>query len=347
MANSPRLLIVDDLVDIRRLLHAWAEVEGYTALEASDGIRAVELALSEKPEVIIMDIMMPGKDGLTAIREIRESDPIAGIVVLTAYGTEQRAVQAMRAGADDYMHKPFDATELRVKLASVLQKQQLRIENQKLQSRLRNILDRFLPHSVIDRLMDDAELPHLGGERQMVSVLFADIRGFSQYAEKTDPEMLVATVNRYLGVATDAILAQGGTIDKYLGDGLLAVFNAPIHYSDHPLRAVRAACDIRNNVEALNASPDGQGLKFGIGVHSGEAVVGNIGTPELMSFTAVGECVNRAKHIEEVTPAGQVTVSRATAEAIGLDRLETRPLSSLVVKGRSEPIEVFEVIDLK
>ena len=204
-----------------------------------------------------------------------------------------------------------------------------------------------MPHSVIDRLMGDAELPQLGGERQMVSVLFADIRGFSQFAEKTEPEMLVATVNRYLGVATDAILAQGGTIDKYLGDGLLAMFNAPIRHSDHPLRAVRAACDIRNNVEALNAGPDGQGLRFGIGVHSGEAVVGNIGTPELMSFTAVGECVNLAKHIEEVTPPGQVTVSRATAEAIGLDRLETRPLSSLMVKGRSEPIEVFEVIDLK
>ena len=132
MADSPKLLIVDDLVDIRRLLRAWAELEGYTALEASDGIRAVELALGEKPEVIIMDIMRPGKDGLTAMKEIRESDPITGIVVLTAYGTEQRAVQAMRVGADDYMHKPFDASELRVKLASVLQKQQLRIENRKL-----------------------------------------------------------------------------------------------------------------------------------------------------------------------------------------------------------------------
>src|SRR3989304_7092204 len=140
MANSPKLLIVDDLVDIRRLLYAWAEMEGYTTREASDGIRAVELALSEKPEVIIMDIMMPGKDGLTAITEIRQSDPIAGIVVLTAYGTEQRAVQAMRVGADDYMHKPFDATELRVKLASVLQKQKLRIENALLQPRLNLIL---------------------------------------------------------------------------------------------------------------------------------------------------------------------------------------------------------------
>src|SRR4030067_1260884 len=153
MANSPKLLIVDDLVDIRRLLHAWAEVEGYTALEASNGIRAVELALSEKPEVIIMDIMMPGKDGLTAIKEIRESDPITGIVVLTAYGTEQRAGQAMRVGAGDHMHKPFEATELRVQLASVLQKQQLRIENQKLQARLRSILEHFLPHSVIHQMM--------------------------------------------------------------------------------------------------------------------------------------------------------------------------------------------------
>ncbi|MGH8630235.1 MAG: response regulator, partial [Burkholderiales bacterium] len=168
------MLIVDDLVDIRRLLRAWAEVEGYQPLEASNGNQAVELALSEKPEVIIMDIMMPGKDGLTAIKEIRQSDPITGIVVLTAYGTEQRAVQAMRVGADDYMHKPFDAAELRVKLASVLQKQQLRIENQQLQTRLHDILNRFMPSSVVEQLMRAPEMPHLGGERQIISILAAN-----------------------------------------------------------------------------------------------------------------------------------------------------------------------------
>lgn len=347
MANSPKLLIVDDLADIRRLLRAWAELEGYMTFEAVDGNQAVEIAERERPDVIIMDIMMPGKDGLAAVREIRQADPITGIVVLTAYGTEQRAVQALRAGADDYMHKPFDATELKIKLASVLQKQQLRIENRTLQSRLETILDRFMPRSVIERLMSAPELPQLGGERQTISILFADIRGFSTYAEKTAPETLVATVNRYLGAATDAIVEQGGTLDKYLGDGLLAIFNAPVRYDDHALRAVRAACDIQRNIAALNAAAEGQGLQFGIGVHTGEAVVGNIGTPELMSFTAVGESVNLTKHIEEVTPPGKTTISRAVAEAIGLARLIVQPLSAMMVKGRSQPIEVFEVIDLK
>ncbi len=346
-SGNPKLLIVDDLVDIRRLLRAWAEVEGYLPLEASNGDQAVAIALSEKPEVIIMDIMMPGKDGLTAIKEIRQVDPIAGIVVLTAYGTEQRAVQAMRVGADDYMHKPFDASELRVKLASVLQKQKLRIENLQLQARLKDILEHFMPKSVIEQLMSAPEMPHLGGERQTVSILFADIRGFSIYAEQTEPETLVATVNHYLGVATDAILAQAGTLDKYLGDGLLAIFNSPVRYADHALRAVRAACDIRRNVAALNASPEGQGLQFGIGVHTGEAVVGNIGTPELMSYTAVGESVNLAKQIEEVTGPGQITISRAAAHQIGHDRLILRPLPPMTVKGRSEPAEVFELIGLK
>ncbi|HLF29323.1 MAG TPA: response regulator [Anaerolineae bacterium] len=345
--GSPKLLIVDDLVDIRRLLRAWAEMEGYQPLEAGNGNQAVEIALSEKPEVIIMDIMMPGKDGLTAIKEIRQADPITGIVVLTAYGTEQRAVQAMRVGADDYMHKPFDATELRVKLASVLQKQHLRIENQRLQSRLNNILEHFMPRSVIDQLMSAPDMPQLGGVRQSVSVLFADIRGFSIYAEQTDPETLVATVNRYLGVATDAILKHSGTIDKYLGDGLLAIFNSPIRYEDHALRAVRAACDIRRNVEVLNASPEGRGLQYGVGVHTGEAVIGNIGTPELMNFTAVGESVNLCKQIEEITGPGQIAVSRATVTEIGPDRLLLRAMPPMTVKGRSEPAEVFEVLGVK
>jgi len=345
--DNPKLLIVDDLIDIRRLLRAWAEMEGYTPLEASNGNQAVDIALSEKPEVIIMDIMMPGKDGLTAIKEIREVDPITGIVVLTAYGTEQRAVQAMRVGADDYMHKPFDASELRVKLASVLQKQKLRIENTRLQTRLSGIIQHFMPKSVIDHMMNSPELPHLGGERQTISILFADIRGFSIYAEQPDPETLVATVNRYLGVATDAVLAHGGTLDKYLGDGLLAIFNSPVRYPDHALRAVRAADEMRRNIEALNLGPDGRGLRFGVGVHTGEAVVGNIGTPELMSFTAVGESVNLAKQIEEVTPPGQITLSRSAVAAIGEEHLKLKPLPDMTVKGRSEPATVFELLGLR
>jgi class 3 adenylate cyclase len=346
-SDAPKLLIVDDLVDIRRLLRAWAEMEGYTPLEAGNGNQAVEIALIEKPEVIIMDIMMPGKDGLTAIKEIRQADPITGIVVLTAYGTEQRAVQAMRVGADDYMHKPFDATELRVKLASVLQKQKLRIENQTLQTRLSGILEHFMPRSVIDRLMSSPDVPRLGGERQAITILFADIRGFSIYAEQTEPETLVTTVNRYLGVATDAVLAQGGTLDKYLGDGLLAIFNAPVKYDDHALRAVRAARDIRRNTEALNTGADGRGLRFGVAVHTGEAVVGNIGTPELMSFTAVGESVNLAKQIEEVTAPGHITITGSTASAVGAEHLEVHARPPITVKGRTEPVEVMELIDVK
>lgn len=345
--STPKLLIADDLVDIRRLLRAWAEVEGYIALEAANGNQAVEIALTEKPEVIIMDIMMPGKDGLTAVKEIRQVDPVTGIVVLTAYGTEQRAVQAMRVGADDYMHKPFDAAELRVKLASVLQKQQLRIENQRLQQRLNAILDRFMPHSVIEQLMNAQELPHLGGERQAVTILFADIRGFSLYAEQAEPEALVATLNRYLGAATDAILAHGGTLDKYLGDGLLAIFNAPIKYPDHALRAAKAALGIQHNTAVLNAAPDTHGLQFGVGVHTGEAIVGNIGTPELMNYTAVGECVNLARQIESVTGAGRITISRAVAEAAGMDRLHTQSMPSITVKGRAEPIEAFELLGVQ
>jgi class 3 adenylate cyclase len=253
----------------------------------------------------------------------------------------------MRVGADDYMHKPFDASELRVKLASVLQKQKLRIENIRLQTRLGGILEHFMPKSVIDHMMNSPELPHLGGERQIISILFADIRGFSIYAEQTDPEALVATVNRYLGVATDAVLAQGGTIDKYLGDGLLAIFNSPVRYEDHALRAARAANDLRRKVEELNAGPDGRGLRFGIGLHTGEAVVGNIGTPELMSFTAVGESVNLAKQIEEVTGPGQITISRAAVDAVGENRLTLKALPNMTVKGRAEPAVVFEFLGLK
>lgn len=347
MAESPKLLIVDDLVDIRRLLRAWAEVEGYTPLEAGNGNEAVEIALREKPEVIIMDIMMPGKDGLTAIKEIREQNSITGIVVLTAYGTEGRAVQAMRVGADDYMHKPFDATELRVKLAAVLQKQQLRIENRRLQNRLTDILNHFMPRSVTEKLLSAPEMPRLGGERQEVSLLFADIRGFSAYAERINPEALVTTVNRYLGVATDAVLVEDGTLDKYLGDGLLAIFNSPVLYEDHARRAVQSAVDMQQKTRELNQSDEGQGLEFGIGIHTGEAVVGNIGTPELMSFTAVGESVNLAKRIEEIAAPGEIIITKATHDQLDATQFTIEETPPVTVKGISDPVDVFKVTGKK
>lgn len=344
--ESTKVLVVDDRADVRTFLCEFMRLEGFTPLEAASAEEAILIARRERPALILMDIMMPGRDGLSAVQEIRADDDKVGIIVMTAFSTEQRAVRAMQVGADDYMHKPFDMEELQVKTRAVLQKNWLRVENSSLYERLEAILSRYMPTPVADRLIRAPELPHLGGERQEVTLLFADLRGFSTFSAQASPEDLLQILNHYLSVATEAILAENGTVDKFLGDGVMAIFNAPLRDPDHVLHAVRAALTIQRNVASLEA-PGGllEPLQFGVGIHTGEAVVGNIGAAQLMSFTAVGDAVNLAKRLEEAAKPGQIIVSEQIVQALG-DRLMTRTLEPLIVKGIKDPVLPFEVISL-
>jgi DNA-binding response OmpR family regulator len=224
MAEEPvKVLVVDDKTDIRLLLCEFLHIEKYQTIQAAHADEAVQLAAAEKPALIFMDVMMPGRDGLSAIEEIRRKDPVVGIIVMTAYSTEQRAVRSLQVGADDYMHKPFEPSELRLKANSVLSRYKLRQENQRLQQRLTDILGRYMPAPVAQRLINAPEMPRLGGERQTITILFADLRGFTAFASVTPPEKVVQYLNKYLSAAAGPILNHNGTLDKFLGDGMTLV----------------------------------------------------------------------------------------------------------------------------
>lgn len=342
-----KVLIADDHADIRLLLSEFLRIEGFSTVEAANGIQAVTLARQEKPALILMDIMMPGQDGLSAIKDIRTRDSMVGIIVMTAFSTEQHAIRALQVGADDYMHKPFEPMELRAKVRSVIERHNLRKENQRLQERLSAILERYLPQPVAQRLIDAPEMPHLGGERQEITVLFADLRGFTSFTTRTPPEALVSSLNRYLSTAAEAIFRHNGTVDKFMGDGIMAIFNAPVTDSDHTLNAVRAALDIHEHIRLMSAEDsqlgeEGPKLQFGIGIHTGEAIVGNVGATYLMNYTAIGDVVNMAKRLEEYAGQGQTLVSQAVIDAIG-NRIEASALKPVAIKGRAEPQPVFQV----
>src|SRR5207247_884489 len=155
---------------------------------------------------------------------------------------------------------------------------------------------------------NDPNNAQLGGQRREITVLFADLDGFTTLSEKVPPEQLLELLNACLGVATDAILEYGGTIDKYMGDAVMALFNAPQEQPDHAWRAMRAAVSMQRRVRALTAEWEHK-MIFAIGVHSGEAVVGNIGSSSLRNFTAIGDTVNLAKRIQESAAPGQILVS--------------------------------------
>jgi adenylate cyclase len=208
----------------------------------------------------------------------------------------------------------------------------------------RRLFERMVSPHVIDQLNPD-EL-HLGGTRAQITTLFADIRGFTSLSERYDPETLVTVLNRYLGAATEAVLAEEGTIDKFIGDAVMAFFNAPIPQPDHPLRAVRAALRMVTAIKEMQADlPTDFRLSLGIGIHCGEAVLGLVGTQRRLEYTAIGDSVNTAKRLQENASEMQILISAAVNQWVR-QQVVTRPVVSILAKGKKEPLQVFEVLGL-
>ncbi len=209
----------------------------------------------------------------------------------------------------------------------------------------RRMFERMVSPAVIEHL--DPDKLRLGGNRRPITTLFADIRGFTSYSERLDPEELVAILNQYLAAAADAVLAEEGTIDKFMGDAIMAWYNAPIPQADHTMRAVRAALGLQDAIRELHARlPADQQLSFGVGIHFGDAVLGLVGTETRLEYTAIGDSVNTAKRIQENSDANQILIS-APAYAFVDDMVAARAVESVQAKGKREPIPVFEVLGLK
>ncbi len=209
----------------------------------------------------------------------------------------------------------------------------------------RRLFERMVSPAVINQL--DPDKLQLGGVRAEITSLFSDIRGFTRISEGLDPVTLVSILNRYLAEAADAVLNQEGTIDKFLGDAIMAWFNAPIPQPDHTMRAVRAALNIRSAVQRLHEElPSEYHLNFGVGIHYGEAVLGLVGTEKRLEYTAIGDSVNTAKRIQENSAANQLLISEA-AYAFVADKIQVNSLGKIQMKGKAEPMQVYEILGLK
>ena len=208
---------------------------------------------------------------------------------------------------------------------------------------VRDMFRRYVSPAVVDRLPSDPTDLQLGGQRQEVTILFADIRGFTAFSEKLAPEVLVDTLNQYLSIAAASILMYEGTLDKFMGDAVMGIFNAPLKQEDHVLRAVRAAAamqramaDYHHNIGRL------RGLSFGVGIHVGEVVVGNVGMSDRMDYTAIGDAVNLAKRIQENTPGGKVLISEAVYQVVK-DSVDAVFYEEMQVKGRERSVKTYEL----
>jgi adenylate cyclase len=219
-------------------------------------------------------------------------------------------------------------------------------EQRRLEARYQ-LFQRYVSPAVIEQLPLDPAEWKLGGQRQEITSLFADIRGFTRFSSQQDPEVLVEVLNRYLDIGAEAVLVEEGTLDKILGDEIVALFNAPIRQEDHVLRAVRAALNIQRGVTRLHEEMESEyRLSYGVGINVGDAVVGNVGTEQQMNYTAIGSSVNLASRLQSAAVEGQILLSSAVYERVQA-YVEVQELPPMSAKGFSDPITVYELLGLK
>ena len=216
----------------------------------------------------------------------------------------------------------------------------------------RRRMERYIPSTVVEQLVAAAAPPRLGGDLREISVLFGDVQGYTTLSEQLTPEAMIDLLNAHLSLASSTIMdaRYGGTLDKYIGDAVMGLFNAPAAQEDHAWRAVGAAWAMQTRLRAFQQTqpPDRQ-LRFRVGVHSGPAVVGHIGSENLMNFTAIGDAVNVAKRLQENARPGQIVLSEETYRAIPVplrDRLTVRPLGFIALKGRTAEVPAYELVHL-
>lgn len=270
------------------------------------------------------------------LASVRESDkPLVGLEIV--HNHPERGALDWRLNLSPLKDADQTTQGVAIVLDDMTERKQLEAQ--------RRLLQRMVSPAVLDQL--DPDSLQIGGQQREITVLFADIRGFTTFSEQHSPEALVAVLNRYLAAGAEAVLAEEGTVDKFLGDAVMAWFNAPIPQPDHTLRAVRAALDLQAAVEKLHAElpPEAQ-LSFGVGIHCGEAVLGWIGTERRLEYTAIGDSVNTAKRIQENAARNQILMSREAYEQVK-GEVEARPYAPLKVKGKSEAVEVYELVGLK
>jgi adenylate cyclase len=339
--ERPLVLAVDDEPANLALLRKLLAHQGYDVVEAVDGRSALAAVVSVEPDLVCLDVMMPGIDGVEVCQRLRREPEHAGlpILLLTALDRPEDKARGLEAGANDFLSKPFDEIELAARLRSLLR-------TKALQDRLADLLGRYVSDSVAAEVLRDPFGVSLGGDRRHVSTMFADVRGYTALAAQHEPEQALDLLNRYLTVASDAVEEHGGTVADLLGDGIFAFFGAPVMHSNDPERAVRAALAIQSacvNVD-IPSMPHVR-LQTGIGITSGAVVAGNIGSERRMHYAVVGDSVNVAARLQASAGPGQILVDEATHDAVE-PQVMSQDLGSLRLAGKGDWIRAFNVIGI-
>ena len=370
MSDSAQVLVVDDTPANVKLLADLLTIKGFGVATAANGEEALAKVGQACPDIVLLDVMMPGMSGYDVCRRLR-ADPATAllpVVLVTSLDPHGERVKGIEAGADDFLSKPINQAELLARVRSLLrikalqdevrrQADELKTWNAKLEERVTeqvaqmqrlSQLKRFFSPKVADAIVAAGDGTILAPHRREISYVFADLRGFTAFTDQAEPEDVQSVLSHYHAVMGTIANAHEGTIDRFAGDGILIFFNDPFPVPQAGRRAAAMALAMQKEFLPLrkNWLAIGHDLDLGIGIAQGYATLGAFGFEGRQDYSAIGTVVNLANRLCGEAQGGQILIDRKTRAALG-DDVELEPVGPLTLKGYWQPVPAFLLKGLK
>ena len=341
MPTTPgHLLVVDDNKVNRLLIGRNLEQAGHQVAFAENGKQALEMLHAQSFDLVVLDIEMPELDGLQVLAQLTQDPALCRIPVVMASGVDElnSVVKCIEMGADDYLHKPINPVLLKARISASLEKKRLRDQQ-------RELFRKFATEEVAEELL--ATGFSLGGKLVEATVMFSDIRGFTLIAEAQSPAETIELLNDYYALMMDAIGGEHGIVNQMVGDGLMAIFGAPLPRADHRERAVGAAIQMIEMIEGYSQERQALGrapIRIGIGIASGQMIAGYTGTQRRATYTCVGDTVNLAARLEAHTKVvgKPILIDETTRQGLS-DRIAVEDVGTVELRGKTLPVHVYAV----
>ena len=364
--RAAKVLVVDDTPHNVKLLADLLAVRGYAVATATNGEEALASVAAGMPDLVLLDIMMPGLSGYDVCRRLRADAATAllPVVLVTSLDAQQERIKGIEAGADDFLGKPINQSELFARVRSLLRIKALQDEvreqaatlrdwNAKLEERVAaqvaelgrmSALKRFFAPAVCDAILSAGDTSILAPHRREICYVFADLRGFTAFTDAAEPEEVQAVLREFHATMGALITRFEGTIDRFAGDGILIFFNDPIAVPDAPRRAAAMALDMQTQFAPMRMrwSQLGYDLDLGIGIAKGFATLGAFGYESRFDYSAIGGVVNLAARLCDEAAPGEILIDRRARAALdGIATVEA--LGGIVLKGYLQPVPAFRL----
>ena len=363
MNDPARILVVDDTAHNVKLLADILGARGYAVTTASSGKEALEKVAAEPPDIVLLDVVMPEMSGYEVCRAIRNTPQTARlpVVMVTALDPGQERIKGIEAGADDFLTKPINQPELLARVRSLLRIKELWDElsllNQTLEARVAEQvaqldrlgkLKRFFSPQLAEMIVSGSAEDPLKSHRREITVVFLDLRGFTAFAETSEPEEVMTVLREYHAEMGKLVVAAEATLERFTGDGMMIFFNDPVPVPNPAERAVRMAAAMRERVAelAVGWKKAGFDLDFGLGIAHGYATIGAIGFEGRVDYGAIGTVTNLAARLCSEAKPGQVLLERRVMTAVEAIA-EAEPVGDVTLKGISRPVKIYNLLRLK